>query len=97
LGLLWIGVFCFQRSIYLYRLTSNYSCVRIRARSSNEFSSWKKTQTLFPEVLAISLKDDQIIVIVDQAKAKLYLRINSLVEAVKITVFRRPGKGRGAG
>jgi len=68
-------------------LTSNYSCVRIRARSSNEFSSWKKTQTLFPEVLAISLKDDQIIVIVDQAKAKLYLRINSLVEAVNKKLY----------
>jgi hypothetical protein len=41
----------------------------------------------FPEVLAISLKDDQIIVIVDQAKAKLYLRINSLVEAVNKKLY----------
>ena len=47
----------------------------------------------FPEVRAISLKDDQIIVIVDQAMAKLYLRINSMIEAVnKKLYFGKPVK-----
>lgn len=41
----------------------------------------------FPEVRAIRISDDQIFVIVDEAKAKLYLRINSLVEAVNRKIY----------
>ena len=41
----------------------------------------------FPEVLAISQKDDQITVVVEHAKASLYLKINSLIEAVNKKLY----------
>jgi hypothetical protein len=59
----------------------------IRNRKSRMLKKFTAKVSKFPEVLAISQKDDQIIVIVDQAKAKLYLRINSLVEAVNKKLF----------
>jgi hypothetical protein len=59
----------------------------IRNRKSRMLKKFTAKVSKFPEVLAISLKDDQIIVIVDQAKAKLYLRINSLVEAVNKKLY----------
>ncbi len=59
----------------------------IRNRKSRVLKKFTARVSKFPEVLAISLKDDQIIVIVNQAKAKLYLRINSLVEAVNKKLY----------
>ena len=65
----------------------------IRNRKSRMLKKFTVKLSEFPEVRAISLKDDQIIVIVDQAMAKLYLRINSMIEAVnKKLYFGKPVK-----
>ena len=59
----------------------------IRNRKNRMLKKFTAKVSKFPEVMAISQKDDQVIVIVDQAKAKLYLRINSLVEAVNKKLY----------
>jgi hypothetical protein len=41
----------------------------------------------FPEVRAIIVRGDQVTVAVDQAKAKLYIRINSLVDSVNKKLY----------
>jgi len=66
-------------SLFVYRY--------IRNRKGRMLKKFTAKVSKFPEVLAITIKDDQIIVIVDQAKAKLYLRINSLVEAVNKKLY----------
>ena len=59
----------------------------IRNRKNRMLKKFTAKVSKFPEVMAISQKDDQVIVIVNQAKAKLYLRINSLVEAVNKKLY----------
>ena len=41
----------------------------------------------FPEVQAIVVSGNQVIVVVDQAKAKIYIRINSLVDLVNKKIY----------
>lgn len=59
----------------------------IRNRKTRMLKKFTAKVSKHPEVLAISLKDDEIMVVVEQAKAKLYLRINSLVEAVNKKLY----------
>ncbi len=65
----------------------------IRNRKSRMLKKFTMKVSQFPEVRVISRKEDQITVIVDQAMAKLYLRINSMIEAVnKKLYFGKPVK-----
>ena len=65
----------------------------IRNRKSRMLKKFTMKVSQYPEVRVISRKEDQITVIVDQAMAKLYLRINSMVEAVnKKLYFGKPVK-----
>lgn len=65
----------------------------IRNRKSRMLKRFTLKVSRFPEVRAISFQDDQVTVIVDQAKANLYLRVNSLIEAVnKKLYFGKPVK-----
>jgi serine/threonine protein kinase len=59
----------------------------IRNRKIRMLKKFTAKVSKYPEVLAISLQDDHIIVVVDHAKATLYLRINSLVEAVNKKLY----------
>lgn len=59
----------------------------IRNRKHRMLKKFTANVSKFPEVRAIRISDDQIVVIVDEAKAKLYLRINSLVEAVNRKIY----------
>lgn len=59
----------------------------IRNRKHRMLKKFTANVSKFPEVRAIRISDDQIFVIVDEAKAKLYLRINSLVEAVNRKIY----------
>ena len=45
----------------------------------------------FPEVKAISVKEERITVVVEKAQAKIYIRVNSLVNALnKKLYFGKP-------
>ena len=59
----------------------------IRNRKSRMLKKFTAKVSKFPEVLAISQKDDQITVVVEHAKASLYLKINSLIEAVNKKLY----------
>lgn len=59
----------------------------IRNRKSRMLNKFTIKVSQYPEVRVISLREDQIMVIVDQAKAGLYLRINSLVDAVNKKLY----------
>jgi len=41
----------------------------------------------FPDVRAISIRENQITVIAEKAQAKLYIRVNSLVESINNKLY----------
>ena len=59
----------------------------IRNRKHRMLKKFTANVSIFPEVRAIRISENQIVVFVDEAKAKLYLRINSLVEAVNRKIY----------
>lgn len=58
-----------------------------RNRKNRMLKRFTKEISKFPEVRAITVRGDQIMVIVDHAKAKLYIRVNSLVDLVNKKLF----------
>ncbi len=59
----------------------------IRNRKNRMLKRFTKVISKFPEVRAIIVRGDQIMVIVDQAKAKLYIRVNSLIDLVNKKLY----------
>ncbi len=59
----------------------------IRNRKNRMLKRFTKEIRKFPEVQAIIVRGDQVTVVVDQAKAKLYLRVNSLVDLVNKKLY----------
>jgi serine/threonine protein kinase len=59
----------------------------IRNRKNRMLKRFTKEISKFPEVRAIVVRGDQVTVIVDQAKAKLYLRVNSLIDLVNKKLY----------
>ncbi len=59
----------------------------IRNRKHRMLKKFTAKVSKFPEVRAIRINEDQIVVIVDEAMAKLYLRINSLVEDTNRKIY----------
>ena len=59
----------------------------IRNRKNRMLKRFAKEISKFPEVRAIIVRGDQVMVVVDQAKAKLYIRINSLVDLVNKKLY----------
>lgn len=73
-----LGIFVLF-SLFVYRY--------IRNRKNRMLKKFTAKVSKFPEVMAISQQDDQVIVIVERAKANLYLRVNSLIEAVNKKLY----------
>jgi serine/threonine protein kinase len=59
----------------------------IRNRKNRMLKRFTKEISKFPEVQAIIVRGDQVTVVVDQAKAKLYLRVNSLIDLVNKKLY----------
>ncbi|UCC41399.1 MAG: protein kinase [Candidatus Aminicenantes bacterium] len=59
----------------------------IRNRKNRMLKRFAKEISKFPEVRAIIVREDQVTVVVDQAKAKLYLRVNSLIDLVNKKLY----------
>ncbi len=59
----------------------------IRNRKNRMLKRFTKEISKFPEVRAIIVRGDQVTVVVDQAKAKLYLRVNRLVDSVNKKLY----------
>jgi serine/threonine protein kinase len=59
----------------------------IRNRKNRIMKRFTKEISKFPEVRAIIVRGDQVTVVVDQAKAKLYLRVNSLIDLVNKKLY----------
>jgi len=73
-----LGIFVLF-SLFVYRY--------IRNRKNRMLKKFIAKVSKFPDVMAISQQDDQVIVIVERAKANLYLRVNSLIEAVNKKLY----------
>jgi Flp pilus assembly protein TadB len=59
----------------------------IRNRKNRMLKRFTKEISKFPEVRAIIVRGDQVTVVVNQAKAKLYLRVNSLIDLVNKKLY----------
>jgi hypothetical protein len=59
----------------------------IRNRKNRMLKRFTSKISKFPEVQAIVRRDDHITVVVDEAKAKTYIRINSLVDLVNKKLY----------
>jgi Flp pilus assembly protein TadB len=59
----------------------------IRNRKNRMLKRFTKEISKFPDVRAIIVRGDQVTVVVDQAKAKLYLRVNSLIDLVNKKLY----------
>jgi tRNA A-37 threonylcarbamoyl transferase component Bud32 len=59
----------------------------IRNRKNRMLKRFTSKISKFPEVKAIVRRDDHITVVVDEAKAKTYIRINSLVDLVNKKLY----------
>jgi len=76
-----IGLTFFGLLIYRY----------VRNRKSRMLNRFVAKVSKFPEVKAISFKEDRITVVVEKAQAKIYIRVNSLINALnKKLYFGRP-------
>jgi serine/threonine protein kinase len=76
-----IGLTLFGLLIYRY----------VRNRKSRMLNRFVAKVSKFPEVKAISVKEDRITVVVEKAQAKIYIRVNSLINALnKKLYFGRP-------
>ena len=59
----------------------------IRNRKNRMLKRFAKEISKFPEVRAIIVRGDQVTVVVDQAKAKLYIRVNRLIDLVNKKLY----------
>jgi hypothetical protein len=59
----------------------------IRNRKNRMLKRFTKEISKFPEVRAIIVRGDQIMVIVDQARAKLYIRVNKLIDKMNKKLY----------
>lgn len=59
----------------------------IRNRKNRMLKRFAKEISKFPEVRAIIVRADQVMVVVDQAKAKLYIRVNRLIDLVNKKLY----------
>ncbi|MQY60309.1 protein kinase [bacterium] len=59
----------------------------IRNRKNRMLKRFSKEISKFPEVRAIIVRADQVMVVVDQAKAKLYIRVNRLIDLVNKKLY----------
>jgi hypothetical protein len=72
-----IGLTLFGLLIYRY----------VRNRKSRMLSRFVAKVSKFPGVKAITIKEDQITVVVEKAQAKIYIRVNSLLETVNRKLY----------
>ena len=59
----------------------------VRGRKNRMLKRFTSKISKFPEVQAIIRRDDHITVVVDEAKAKTYIRVNSLVDIVNKKLY----------
>jgi len=59
----------------------------IRNRKNRMLKRFFKEISKFPEVRAIIVRANQVMVVVDQAKAKLYIRVNRLIDLVNKKLY----------
>ena len=59
----------------------------IRNRKNRMLKRFSKEISKFPEVRAIIVRTNQVMVVVDQAKAKLYIRVNRLIDLVNKKLY----------
>jgi len=59
----------------------------IRNRKNRMLKRFSKDISKFPEVRAIIVRANQVMVVVDQAKAKLYIRVNRLIDLVNKKLY----------
>lgn len=59
----------------------------IRNRKKRMLKRFTAKVSKFPEVRAIIVRENQVTVVVDQAKAKIYIRINSLIDLVNKKLY----------
>jgi hypothetical protein len=65
--------------LFLYRF--------IRNRKKRLIAAFAKKVGKFPEVRLVTARDDRVIVVVDKAPAKVYLRITALVDELNRSLF----------
>lgn len=59
----------------------------IRNRKNRMLKRFAKEISKFPEVRAIIVRGDQVMVVVNQAKAKLYIRVNRLIDSLNKKLY----------
>jgi hypothetical protein len=59
----------------------------IRNRKKRLFATFAKKVSKFPEVRLVTVRDDRVIVVVDKAPAKVYIRITALVDELNRSLF----------
>jgi len=65
--------------LFLYRF--------LRNRKKRMISGFAKKVSKFPEVRLVTVRDDRVTVVVDQAPAKVYIRITALVDELNRSIF----------
>jgi len=68
---------------FLGLLTYRY----IRNRKDRMIKKFSAKISRYPEVIALIRKEDHIMVIVDEARAKLYIRVNDLIETLNKKIY----------
>ncbi len=59
----------------------------VRNRKKRLFATFAKKVSKFPEVRLVTVRDDRVIVVVDKAPAKVYIRITALVDELNRSLF----------
>jgi predicted Ser/Thr protein kinase len=65
--------------LFLYRF--------LRNRKKRMIAGFAKKVSRFPEVRLVTVRDDRVTVVVDQAPAKVYIRITALVDELNRSIF----------
>ncbi|MGZ5515654.1 MAG: hypothetical protein ACXWHD_11055, partial [Candidatus Aminicenantales bacterium] len=59
----------------------------LRNRKKRMIATFAKKVGRFPEVRLVTVRDDRVTVVVDQAPAKVYIRITALVDELNRSIF----------
>lgn len=59
----------------------------VRNRKKRMIAAFTKKLAKFPEVRLVTARDDRVVVVVDKAPAKIYIRITALVEELNRSLF----------
>lgn len=59
----------------------------LRNRRKRQIAAFTKKVSKFPEVRLVTVRDDRVIVVVDKAPAKVYIRITALVDEINRSLF----------